>query len=197
MTPGLADQAAFLGVTQCEKTVPLPATGATTAILNLPAVAPDNFVHNQKAKAVSVGLVWLNDSNNVSQQFGITPLSAMVMMAAECCVAIRTCKLQSGECLDGVRQEIGDNLKKSHLFSQGPRDFGRTSLNVDPLFGNLLMVKAKCRCCQFDEIDLLHVCIQANKGKTSQKLRDLSEAAKLSIRFIQIYDALLRIPPEL
>jgi hypothetical protein len=90
--------------------------------------------------------------------------------------------------LDGVEQEIRDHLEDFTLFRPSERGFARPDLNVDPLFGNLLMVKAKCGVRQIDQVDLFRFGIQPNEGKTSA--RDLAQAAQLTIRLMQVFNDL-------
>lgn len=57
VTPGMDRSGSVSSGQRNAKDGSTRARGSTTAILNFPAVAPDDFVHNPKAKAVSVGLV--------------------------------------------------------------------------------------------------------------------------------------------
>ena len=91
-------------------------------------------------------------------------------------------------CLDGVEQEIRDHLEDFTLFRPSQRGFARPDLNVDPLFGNLLVVKVKRGSGQLDQVNLFGLCIQPNEGKTSAG--DLSQAAQLTIRLMQVLNDL-------
>ena len=91
------------------------------------------------------------------------------------------------QCLDGVEQEIRNRLEDLPLLCADQCGFGRPRLNIDSFLGNLLMVEVKCGSRQIDQVNLFRLRIQANEGKASGG--DLPQAAQLTIRLIQIFNA--------